>query len=535
MKVLIVDDEAKVCNLVRKLIDWDGLGLELAGILHDGALALRFIQEHQPEIVITDIRMPGCSGIEMISQIRQWNLNTHFVIISGYRQFEYATHALRYGVDDYLLKPLKQKDIDRVLRKILRDTAMREADQAEKENLVQSVGLERGRLRERFLSDMLAGRVKPGELTLELLESRYGCTFREGGFLLVEVQNLSLRRPEEQAGQALMNSKIKTIMESVLGEVFADTVAVIQGDRVACAVFGTPEQFVGLHKSLRRIASDILALEDIFEEPKFIVAASLPALGATELPQCVTQVERALSQRLLLSPNATVQYAPEQEPVFAVEQLIHFKVRNDLRLAVSTLDAAQLEQVIGGVRTVLQNGPRLTGWDVRCAYLELVRLFLAATLDCGMKPSAGLEAELEADYLRARTVAELFSRLSERLTNAMADWQIGKNAEETRPIRLARKYIHENYAQPLTLQMLSEQVSLNATYFSSAFRRETGQTFLDYVTQVRIDAAKELLADTDLGIADIAERVGYQDMKYFYKRFRKFAGIGPKEYRRLYG
>ena len=535
MRVLIVDDEAKVCNLVCKLIDWEGLGLELAGIMHDGAEALAFIKEQQPDIVITDIRMPGCNGMDMISQIRQLNLNTHFIIISGYRQFEYATHAIRCGVEDYLLKPLKQKDIDKVLRKIVQENTEREANLAEKATLMESVGLERGRLRERFVNDLLDGLIKPEELLPESLALRYGFSMDGGSYLLVVVQNLSLRLPDEQTGRTLMNNKIKTIVESELLSAFSETVTTVQHNRIACAVRGSGELPGGLHKLLRRIGAGIQGLGDIFESLRFIVTASLPVERVQDLPQCVEQIRKTLAQRILLPLNATVQYAPAFEPAFAVGDLISFKTRNDLRLAISGLDEDQLVAVIRGVQAALTGEPRATGWDIQAAYFELIRLFLASTLDCGMKAPAGLEKEMEQRYEAANSVADLFNRLTERLVNAMMDWQVGKSAEESRPIRIARKFIHQHYAEPLTLQMLSDHVSLNATYFSSAFKRETGQTFLDYVTRVRVDAAKELLADTDMGISDIAERVGYQDIKYFYKRFRKFAGLGPKEYRKLYG
>lgn len=535
MRVFIVDDEVKVCNLVCKLIDWDGLGLELAGIMHDGTEALSFIKEQQPEIVITDIRMPGCNGIDMISQIRQLNLKTHFIIISGYRQFEYATNAIKCGVEDYLLKPLKQKDIDKVLRKIIQENTIREANLTEKATLMESVGLERGRLRERFLNDLLNGIIKSDELMPEALTLRYGFSMNGCSFLLVVVQNLSRCLPDEQTGMALMNNKIRAIVEGELLSAFSETATTIQNDRIACVVCGSAEQMNALHKLLRRIGAGIQGLSDIFESPHFIVAASLPVQCIQELPQCVNQIHKVLAQRILLPINSTVQYIPDYEPAFAIGDLISFKTRNDLRLAISALDEEQLAMVIRGVQATLEDGLRATGWDVQAAYFELIRLFLASTLDCGMKAPAGLEREMEQRYYSANSSIELFNSLTERLVNAMVDWQIGKNAEESRPIRIARKFIHQHYAEPLTLQMLSAHVSLNATYFSSAFKRETGQTFLDYVTRVRVDAAKELLADTDMGISDIAERVGYLDIKYFYKRFKKFAGLGPKEYRKLYG
>jgi two-component system response regulator YesN len=176
-------------------------------------------------------------------------------------------------------------------------------------------------------------------------------------------------------------------------------------------------------------------------------------------------VQKVLAQRILLPGNATVQYTPDFEPAFAIGDLISFKTRNDLRLAISALDEEQLSAVIRGVQTALTHEARVAGGDWQAAYFELIRLFLASTLDCGMQPPAGLEQELKQRYDAAGSAAELFSGLTERLVSAMMDWQVGKSAEESRPIRIARKFIHQHYAEPLTLQMLSDHVSLNATYF----------------------------------------------------------------------
>jgi two-component system response regulator YesN len=103
------------------------------------------------------------------------------------------------------------------------------------------------------------------------------------------------------------------------------------------------------------------------------------------------------------------------------------------------------------------------------------------------------------------------------------------------PHLLAKRYIHEHYHEPLTLHSVSTVIGFNPSYFSSVFKRETGENFLDYLTNERIVGAKELLVSTSLSVGEIAEKVGYQDLKYFYKRFKQSTGLGPKEYRKLYG
>ncbi len=119
LKVLIADDEKKVCQLVANLIDWESLGFEIVGVVNDGISAYKFIQENTVNLMITDIRMPECDGMELIQKAKVLYPNLHIVIISGYSQFDYAQNAIRYGVEDYLLKPIRKKDLMATLQKIL--------------------------------------------------------------------------------------------------------------------------------------------------------------------------------------------------------------------------------------------------------------------------------------------------------------------------------------------------------------------------------------------------------------------------------
>lgn len=135
LKVLIADDEIKVCQLILHLIDWKAIGLEVAGIVNNGKSAYQFICEKSPDIVITDIRMPNYDGIELIRRSKEQFPDIYFIIISGYSQFEYAHNAIKYGVEDYLLKPLKKKELQSTLNKII-----------EKHNAITTIASEREEL-----------------------------------------------------------------------------------------------------------------------------------------------------------------------------------------------------------------------------------------------------------------------------------------------------------------------------------------------------------------------------------------------------
>ena len=118
-KLLISDDENRICKLIKNLIDWDSLGIEITGMANDGMTAYHMAQETKPDIIITDIKMPDVDGLELIKMIRELGLEVDFIIISGYRQFDYAQQAIRYGVEDYIVKPINEKELISIVEKII--------------------------------------------------------------------------------------------------------------------------------------------------------------------------------------------------------------------------------------------------------------------------------------------------------------------------------------------------------------------------------------------------------------------------------
>lgn len=117
IKVVVADDEVKVCQLICNLVDWSTFDMEIVAVAHNGEEALEMVRQHEPDLLVTDIRMPGCDGLEMIARAKQLREDLDFVIISGYRHFEYAQSAIKYGVSDYLLKPIQKEELCSTLEK----------------------------------------------------------------------------------------------------------------------------------------------------------------------------------------------------------------------------------------------------------------------------------------------------------------------------------------------------------------------------------------------------------------------------------
>ena len=135
LKILIVDDEPDICELIHKLIDWKELGLLSLGSCQNGIDAMEIILRQKPDVVITDIQMPGMTGLSLIEKACKQNLQTKFIVISGYREFEYAQQAIRYGVEDYLLKPISKTDLNLVLKRLIQESGVTLEKEAHENNM----------------------------------------------------------------------------------------------------------------------------------------------------------------------------------------------------------------------------------------------------------------------------------------------------------------------------------------------------------------------------------------------------------------
>lgn len=216
------------------------------------------------------------------------------------------------------------------------------------------------------------------------------------------------------------------------------------------------------------------------------------------------------------------------------EELLDNKFKNDFKKKVISLDGAGITKSIWEFHNKVERDAQVSGWWVWQNCQQLIKLSLQIINNLGLSVSEKYFSDSLGKMQNASGQLELFAAFEQAMTGAIDQCRQSKEAENTAPIRKANQYILEHYSQPITLTEISAYVGLNPSYFSSLFKRETGVTFLDYVMEVRIEAAKELLVGTEKSIGEIAESVGYNDMKYFYKRFRQSTGISPKEYRRLY-
>lgn len=214
LKVMIVDDERMICELIRKLVDWDRLNLELAAMVNNGELALQTAQKLRPDIVITDIRMPGLDGLSLIEKVSAFLPDTKFIIVSGYKEFDYAMKAMKFGVKDYLLKPIQKKMLDEALEKLCGSTSgIAPYEIPTTAAAVQAEG-NFGRLRTQMLIDAMG---RPLELIEETVAPIRGTN---GIFaVIIRYDTRSAFSSEDPSGQiAVLASKVEEEIKAKFSE-----------------------------------------------------------------------------------------------------------------------------------------------------------------------------------------------------------------------------------------------------------------------------------------------------------------------------
>lgn len=537
MKVVILDDEEKVCRLVHQLVDWDELGMRVVGTAGNGIDGLALIERERPDLVITDIRMPGLDGLELIGRIKEKVEGIEFIIISGYHQFEYAHTAIRYGVEDYLLKPIKQAELTATLRKIAERRRRRVQDEQAARELEEQFERTRGTLRREFFSEVVFAKVPVPELPLESVNRRYGYRFAAGLFQIVLIKidctpekfsEGMVRMLAEQAEAA-----IRRQLEAVCTEL-----ELLCGPCRIHVLLNYPEPERQRVRRLIKLVSDELKVRrSIFEAVELTIGLGAPVERPEQAAESLLAAACAVDRRLFGSTGFLYEEnrGARQGPYDYALAEWNRGMERACELPDPCAAASAVEALDRAVRTL----PSCTGGLL----LETVReaahrlfILLRNRREEGFEDAAAHERAFSDELDLLSSADAVIGRLHKLVETVFERIAESRRQTESRPIREARRYIAEHYRESgISLEQVAEAVGFNPSYFSQLFKRETGSGFLEYLTEIRIERAKELLRTTNDTIASIASEVGYSDTKYFTHLFRRIAGVKPSEFRKLYG
>lgn len=528
LKVVVADDEARVCQLILMLADWDSLEMEVAGVASNGLEALELVERLRPDILITDIRMPGCHGLELIERAKAEFPQLEIVIVSGYAHFEFAQTAIKHGVGDYLLKPIKREELMSTLEKLGRRCRQRSQSASEVERLRQTNQENEDQLRQRLPLDILNQRLET--VTEESLWETYRFQAKPG---IYQIALLKLDDPSgsfSPATMGIIQDKTATIFQHELDSVCKGPLMAFQAGWGCCLLSFAAENQDAVRKHLRSFLDQLLAQRSVFGAVEFSLALgpAVPRIG--ELPASAQAARRIAANRLTEGTGRLLEGIPKSSGLDRDRVLDQY--RRHMERGMEGLDAQLLDEAVEELIRVSRAVPHIQGWELLELTAAAGRMFLLRPEIEG-RERLGQEFEAACDCCGQKS--ELFQCLRHLQREQLEAVCQRRHNDAIRPIRMAKQYIQQHYSQPITLEDVSEAVGFSSSYFSALFKKETGEGFAKYLTRVRMERAKELLQQTGLPVSEICTQVGYSDLKHFTQNFKKETNLNPGQYRKLYG
>ena len=533
-KILLVDDEILVRDAIRENIDWGKLDCELIGDCENGKQAVEFVKTHEVDIVLTDILMPYMDGMELSHFLHDNYPDVLIVIFSGFGEFEYAKKAIQYNVSEYMLKPVTAMELTKVIENMKEKLDSRKKEQRKMESLTQvsqDYHKNANVIRSKAL-DCLVKCTREVQVSLDELE-RMGITFQAASYRVAvfdidtysEMYQMDMDKQQESALMAfvLFNVGDEIVVQEKAGVVYQE------GNNRVCIIFAgnrTKEFSENIHRichEIQKKVKEVIGLETSIGIGSWV-------RSPYELIYSYRLAAKAIDYRYLLGGNLLFDMEEKKtdNSIFLINDL------ETLTEAIKSGDRRLMEETLGQIETEIKSA--LVEKSYACIYLQQVIRAIGNTCQSLSEEPEKIIAQREA-LLKAVTEQRTFSQaaaLVEKYAQEVFDeLQELNSSSGQRQGMLAMDYIQKNYMDPgLSLNSICSYLNISTSYFSTIFKEMTGETFIEVLTRVRMEKAKELLENTTMKNYEIAEKVGFSDPHYFGISFKKITGKTPTEYAR---
>ena len=532
--IILVDDEEEVRKSIIKQIDWESAGFKVVGDAENGEDALEKIEVLEPDVVLTDIRMPYMDGLTLAEKIRQRYPSTKVVIFSGYDDFEYAQKAIKLNVTEYILKPVNVEELTSILKRIKSnlDEEIEEKRNVSRlrENYRKSLPI----IREQFFNDMVHRRLADDLIESKLREYDIPITgARKWIIAAIDVEKsddrskktLSLHEEEELIPISVMQIVREKLKSYCRFSLFQSTA---EAGMVVIAALDDDNTTTGL----------IDVLGDICKETKRILEVPVTigighsVTGLSKIAGSYQSAVEALGYKAVVGSGITI-YINDMEPVGSGKLEFDNSDESDFISAVKFGPDEKIEAVMVRISGKLESArvhyrqQQVYVFGVLNTVIQMIQQY-----DLNLEEILGGELEYLSviDKLQKREeFGEWLLKTARKMNQAINQ---ERDMTTRQVIQQAKQYIMDNYQNPdLSVEMICRHLHMSPAYFSTMFKKETGQAYIAYLTEIRLNKAVELLNKTDDKTYVIASKVGYQEQNYFSYVFKKKFGVSPTKFR----
>ena len=529
--IMLVDDDPHIIKALTEHINWPSLGLSIAGTAANGVDALELFHRVHPDLVMTDVYLPGMTGLEVTQELRRDYPHLPIIILSGYDEFENARAAMRWGVNHFLLKPAEVEEIESVLREVLLEQDVRERHERLERTYKQEAGRVLPYLRKQFLHELLTTRYRADELPETRLEYIGFHMYAQ-----VRVVSLQLNRPgfmtrmKERDWQLLRYGAADIIQETVKERdtrmADCQVEVVDYSDQLFVLVMLGEEDYF---EELQALVSQIM--DQIFTYLKIEVSAGIGRLKhhACEVIDSYLESREAVERAEFQGGNRIYHVeTPEgaERSTTDYSLLLHQwdEAWVDLRINLAEEVWLQLFQT-------LQEG--------NCASIQDAQVVAVSLFDTMMhswkKQHPMLTPPLTmSDFLREIQSKYALHDLINWMDSVIKGWleQIRKEMGEKKSNKLiaqVKQYVEEHYAEEISFEAIAKGLFVHPKYLSQLFKRVTGENFVSYLNGYRIQRALELLQSGHYMVYEVSEMTGFRNATYFSQVFKMVTGKSPSE------
>lgn len=524
-RVIVVDDEAEIREGIINKIRWNDLGYEVVGSAENGIEALELVESLQPDLVMSDIKIPFMDGLTLAEHIRDISLPTKVIIFSGFDDFDYAKRAIRLNVVEYIMKPISAVELSATLKKLKEDL---DAERESKRDLERMQNLFEASvpvMRDQFIQELLEGRSDEEKLRAraELLHLNLF-----GDKPYVTLVYIGLQDAGSEASP-LISFSLQQSLEEMLQPKYS-FMSFVRGEHLLLfAALNDPKEILRLVRDLNSLCrfAHVILLQDIcagvsecVRDYRSMAAAYQEAFTAYS-HSCAAGRPQALSFSDI-EPVKAKAFPFNYDDWRVVSQAISMKTPKEvsaeldalfMRLGKFSWPKRQLEEL---------------SLEFLTHFLQLIRNYDLETEKI-FDPSHNYLSQAA----RCRTLLDLETwvrRVSGRIAAAIGDL---RQSSAERLAEQAKAYIEHHYSDPaLSVDTICRELHVSPTYFSAVFKKQIGRSFVTFLTDVRMEEARRLLETSDDKTYMITEKVGYSDPNYFSYAFKKHYGLSPTQYRK---
>ncbi|MBO4748015.1 MAG: response regulator [Clostridiales bacterium] len=531
LKVFLVEDEFVVREGIKNNIDWSGHGYDFCGEAGDGEVAYSMIQKLKPDIVITDIKMPFMDGITLSRMIKSEFPWIEIIILTGYEDFQFAREAIKIGVSCYLLKPVNgesiMKEVDALSEKIREKKAEREAAKRYEEEMRERTELDK----RDFFNTLIKGGKNTTELFAESKKLSIDITALRYNVVLLKIWSDKHDIGEYSNSVLRVEDGVRRIADEN-GALFFDF-----------TVEGTALLFKGdddndIKKKIDRAIENMKELFSGYKHIRYFGAIGQTVGRVTEIHTSFDWASRAFAHSYLTSDNGFLVGSKEDlRPENNVEILSEINPQHmDRRIMKRFLRAGDAAEIPFFLQEYLNNiGDQVLRSSMLRQYIAMDVYFCVADFSVNELGLSKEELEEKVKFPAGEILAsdqntqEYLSEIIHIALDLREDHSLSRYHDVMKD---AIAYISEHYSdEELSLNTLAAQVNFSPNHLSSIFKQETGQPFIKYLTDYRMDMAKELLRRTSKKSNEIGIMVGYKDPHYFSYLFKKTQGVTPTQFR----